>query len=189
MKNYYDENKNEFIDNTINCDMSFHYALFEKYLNNNSKMILDLGFGSGRDIIYFSKKGFSVIGIDPTKVFVNLMKQKGYEVYEAYAQNIAYEDKFDGIWACASLLHVPGIELVEVFNKCYRALKYDGIMYCSFKNGTYEGIRDGRYYTDLNEDMFKSIISKTNFEIVDICTTKDVRPERKEEWLNCIIKK
>ena len=55
MSSYYKVNKDEFINSTINCDMSFHYNMFEKYLNIGDS-VLEVGFGSGRDYVYFSKK-------------------------------------------------------------------------------------------------------------------------------------
>ena len=70
--NYYKNNKDEFIENTFNCDMSSHYNFFEKYLSNNAKTILDIGFGSGRDSLYFSKMMF--IQLIQYLNFVNVQK-------------------------------------------------------------------------------------------------------------------
>ena len=76
MNNYYKENKDEFINNTINCDMSFHYNMFEKYLNDDAKTILAIGFGSGRDSLYFSEK-YEVYSIDPVEEFCEHAKNLG----------------------------------------------------------------------------------------------------------------
>lgn len=142
--NYYKENKEQFINNTIDCDMSFHYQFFEKYLSNNTKTILDIGFGSGRDSLYFSKK-YEVCSIDPVMEFCEHAKALGLtNVYCMKVQDINFINIFDGIWTCASLLHIPSYELVDVLNKCYKALKDNGVMYCSFKYGEYEGKRSGR---------------------------------------------
>jgi hypothetical protein len=96
---------------------------------------------------------------------------------------------FDGIWACASLLHIPTYEMVNVLNKCYNALKENGVMYCSFKLGEFEGERNGRFFTDLIEERFRQFVSKTNFNILEVSITEDVRTDRDEKWLNVIIKK
>ena len=104
-------------------------------------------------------------------------------------QEMNYNSEFDGIWACASLLHIPSYELVDVLNRCYRALKDDSVMYCSFKNGEYEGERQGRYFLDLIEERFRQYVSKTNFQILEVCITDDLRPNRTEKWLNVILKK
>ena len=189
MSNYYKENKDEFINNTINCDMSFHYNMFEKYLNDDAKTILDIGFGSGRDSLYFSKK-YKVYSIDPVIEFCNHAKELGLKnVYCKKVQDIDYQNIFDGIWACASLLHIPSYELVDVLNKCYNALKINGVMYCSFKYGEFEGERKGRFFIDLIEERFRQYVSKTKFEILEVSITEDVRPDRLERWLNVILKK
>ena len=81
MKNYYELNAKRFYDDTIECDMSIQYQFFLKHINKSNGKILDLGFGSGRDMIYFASLEYKVIGIDPTTAFVDMMRQKGYEVY------------------------------------------------------------------------------------------------------------
>lgn len=187
MKNYYEENAQRFCNDTFNCDMSVQYNFFLKHKKNKGK-ILDLGFGSGRDIIYFSSLGYKVVGIDPTPSFISNMRQKGYEVYEGKAELLDYHNEFDGIWACASLLHVKRDELKDVFNKCHKALKKDGVIYCSFKYGDYEGIYKDRYFNFLNEELINNIIKDTNLKIIDILITNDVRKDRdNEKWLNIIL--
>ena len=76
MSNFYEDNAKAFIDDTFNCDMSFQYNLFEKYLNNAEK-IMDLGFGSGRDSLYFMSKGYDVYAIDPSESFCINAKKLG----------------------------------------------------------------------------------------------------------------
>ena len=187
---YYEEHANDFIEGTINCDMSVQYNFFEKYLNKDSKRIMDLGFGSGRDSLYFKTKGYIVTSIDPTKEFCVKAKELGLnDIRCITAQEIDYNNEFDGIWACASLLHVPTKELNDVFNRCYKSLKKNGIMYCSFKYGNFEGIRRERFFVDLNEELLKEYIKNTGFIIKEFLITKDVRPDREESWLNVILKK
>jgi SAM-dependent methyltransferase len=187
---YYAEHANEFIDGTINCDMSVQYNFFEKYLSKAAKRIMDLGFGSGRDSLYFKSKGYKVTSIDPTKEFCKNAEKLGLEDVRCItAQKIDDCNEYDGIWACASLLHVPSVELNDVFKRCYKSLKKNGIMYCSFKYGEFEGIRKERFFVDLNEQSFKEYIKDTGFVIKEMLITKDVRPDRTESWLNVILEK
>ena len=187
---YYESHAKDFIEGTINCDMSVQYNLFEKYLSKDSKRIMDLGFGSARDSLYFKSKGYQVTSIDPIKKFCIKAEKLGLDDIKCMtAQEIDYNEEFDGIWACASLLHVPKKELNDVFIKCFKALKKNGVMYCSFKYGDFEGIRQEIFFVDLNEDSFKKYINNTLFSINEVLITNDVRPDRKEKWLNVILNK
>ncbi len=189
MSDYYHEHSKEFIDNTINCDMSEQYRFFEKHLRGKGK-ILDIGFGSGRDSLYFKSKGYDVYSIDPESTFVESAKKMGLQnVFQMKAEEINFENEFDGIWACASLLHIPSKDLNSVFKKCAKALKPKGIFYASFKYGSFEGVRNDRFYTDLNENAAKTLLNGTGLFIIDLCITKDVRDDHDEEWLNLILEK
>ncbi|MDE6661071.1 MAG: class I SAM-dependent methyltransferase [Anaeroplasmataceae bacterium] len=189
MDNFYGIHSKGYIEATEHCDMSFQYHLFEEQLDKNAHCILDLGFGSGRDLLYFSKK-YEVYGIDITEEFCNHAKELGLKnISKMRAQDLKFKNLFDGIWACASLLHIPSLELAEVFKRCHRALKENGILYCSFKYGNFEGIRNERHFTDMTLERFKTLIDPHQFEIVQDCITTDVRPNRDEKWLNIVLKK
>lgn len=185
---YYEVNSKTFIESTLNVDMSVQYNAFEKYLNNKG-CILDLGFGSGRDSLYFVNKGYTVYAIDPSESFCDHARQLGIEnVFQMTAQEMTFEDQFDGIWACASLLHVPYCELPKVFKLCKKALKKDGILYASFKIGDYEGERNGRYFTDMTLDKLNEVLLDTELTIIETFENKDNRPDREERWLNVVLR-
>ena len=189
MSNYYDVNAKEYIESTINCDMSLHYQKFLKYLPKTGK-ILDVGFGSGRDMFYFKSLGYEVEGIDTSIEFVKNMKEKGFNVRLESACELNYSDEYDGIWACASLLHIKRDELEEVIIKCMNALKENGMLYCSFKYGDMEVEKDDRYFNYINEEIIKTIIIKNNLYIVELYKTNDVRTDRNNEiWINLIVKR
>lgn len=189
MNAYYEINASKYIEDTINCDMRVQYEFFLKYMPTTGK-ILDIGFGSGRDMIYFSKKGFTIKGIDPTKSFVDKMIEKGYDVELKASEDLNEVNEYDGIWACASLLHVRRNQLSDVVKNCSHALKKEGIMYCSFKYGDFEGIKNERYFNYLNEDLLNEMIKDTGLKLIETSITYDVRNDRKDEkWLNVILKK
>ena len=188
MSNYYDVNAKEYIENTINCDMSFHYQKFLKCLPKTGK-ILDVGFGSGRDMIYFKSLGYEVVGIDTSLEFVKNMKGKEFDVKLESACEINYKDEYDGIWACASLLHIKREQLEEVIIRCMKALKENGVLYCSFKYGDMETEKEGRYFNYINEDIIGNISNRCNIEIIEMYKSIDVRKDRNnEEWINVIFK-
>ena len=101
-------------------------------------------------------------------------------------EDINYINEFDAIWACASLLHLKSNKLVNVFNKCYTALKETGVMYVSFKYGDFEGIIDDRYFTYLTEESFTNLINQTDFKIDKLWIT-EYKLNRDVKWLNVIL--
>lgn len=189
MSNYYDINSKEYIENTINCDMSFHYQKFLKHLPKTGK-ILDVGFGSGRDMIYFKSLGYDIVGIDTSVEFVKNMKKQGFNVKLESVCEMNYENEYDGIWACASLLHIKRERLEDVIIKCVNALKENGILYCSFKYGDKEVEKDCRYFNYINEEIINFIIKNNNLKPVEFYQSSDVRMDRhNDEWINLIFKK
>ena len=185
---YYKEHSQEFIDTTIECDMSEQYRFCEKYLKTKGT-ILDIGFGSGRDSLYFKANGYKVYAIDPEESFVKHAKENGLEnVYQLKAEDISFKNMFDGIWACASLLHVSSANIPSVLTKCSEALKKDGIMYASFKYGDFEGERNGRFYLDLNENTIKRFLQESDLELVETLITEDVRIGNNTKWFNIILR-
>ena len=187
-KNYYEINADNFIESTFKCDMSIQYNLLTKHLNKGDS-ILDVGFGSGRDMLFFKENGYEVYGIDITQKFIENAITLGLNVKQLSVLEIDYKNKFDAIWACASLLHLTKTEVEVALEKLYVALKTNGYMYMSFKLGDFSGERNGRYFTDFTLESFKEVLNKTNFELIESLITKDVRPDREEYWLNLVIKK
>lgn len=185
MKDYYQENAKEYIGKTMNADVSDLYSKFEKYLRPGSK-ILDLGFGSGRDSLYFLSKGYEVYSLDPCQAFIEHGKEIGLpHVLQSRAEDLDLNDAFDAIWANASLLHVASDKLKDVFLRCAKALKENGIMYCSFKYGDFEGERDGRYYVDLTDEAIGKY-TRDVFKIKEAFATSDSLG-RDDAWINFLL--
>lgn len=188
MSNYYDINAKDYIENTINCDMSIHYEKFLKFLPAKGK-ILDIGFGSGRDMIYFKSLGYNVEGIDTSLEFVKNMKNKGFDVSLMSVTKLNFKNTYDGLWACASLLHIEREKLEETILRCINALKENGILYCSFKYGNKEIEKDNRYFNYINEEIINDIANKNDLNIIDLYQSNDVRTIRNnEKWINIIFK-
>ncbi len=188
---YYNKKSNEFFKDTINLDMSSQYKIFEDYLSIGD-MILDLGCGSGRDTKHFLNLKYNVIATD---ISMELIKKSseyiGQEVLFLDMRSMNFENKFNGIWACASILHIKKNEINEVLKKCYKALKKNGVLYASFKYGDIDYEKDGRYFSCFTEKSFKNLLFIKGFLIEKIWITTDVREERKktDRWLNIILKK
>lgn len=187
---YYNTNADVFYESTVGADMSEQYAMFEKRLYAGAR-ILDCGCGSGRDSKYFVDNGYEVVAIDGSSELCKKASElTGLDVKNVLFRDINYVDEFDGIWACASLLHVPIEELKDVLKKLTGALKDCGILYVSFKLGDFNGERNGRYFTDLSEESFEQLINELpELVIKEKSISEDVRPERNESWLNAVLMK
>ena len=99
-------------------------------------------------------------------------------------------DAYDGIWACASLLHLPWDTLRQVVWKLAAALHSKGILYASFKYGNFTGMRHGRYFTDMTEERWQTLTEgMTAWHVLKIWVTGDVREGRSDQWLNILCKK
>ncbi|HJC67529.1 MAG TPA: class I SAM-dependent methyltransferase [Candidatus Enterocloster excrementigallinarum] len=188
---YYEEYAQEFIEATIHADVSELYRQFEEHLTPGSR-ILDLGCGSGRDSKYFTEKGYDVVAIDPSGAMCDQTKQLAHiPVYQMKAEELRFFNEFDAVWACASLLHVPYKEQVNVLRKVMHALRAGGILYASWKYGDKSRTEKYRSFTDLNEKTFRDILSKIpTIDEARLWVTQDVRKDKHSQtWLNAIIRK
>lgn len=188
---YYDTHAKGFYGNTIDVELSEiqrHFLLgFDK-----GAAILDFGCGSGRDTKHFLDQGFCVEAIDGSVELCKLASQyTGIPVKHMLFQELGAVERYDGIWACSSILHLPLEELSLVLEKMARALKPHGVIYTSFKYGDFAGERNGRYFTDMTETSFAALMQNiTSLTIEEQWITSDVRPGRGDEkWLNVILRK
>ena len=196
MGNYYNERAQEFFEGTAYVDMSMQY---QDFLFNIPKggCILDAGCGSGRDSLFFKNLGYQVVAMDGSIEMCKLASEHiGQEVVHARFQEIDLktltngQNLFDGIWAAASLLHVPSYEIESVLRKLKDVLKQDGMFYASFKYGDFEGERNDRYFYDLKEDTARALFTKVGFKVEKMWITGDVREGRGDEkWMNLLVRK
>ena len=188
---FYNKNAETFVSGTVSVDFK---ETQDKFLNRlkPGDSILDFGCGSGRDTKYFLKSGFQVDAIDGSSELCKIASDyTGLEVKQMLFQELDSIGKYDGIWACSSILHLPKKELKLVLRKMGTALKENGIIYTSFKYGEFEGERNGRYFTDFTIEMFTFFLQDIdNLKVEEYWITGDVRPGRGEEkWLNLILQK
>lgn len=188
---YYEANAALFANDTKNVGFTEVQDRFLTKLRPGA-CILDFGCGSGRDTKYFLEKGYQVIAIDGSEELCKIASNNtGVSVRQMLFSELNDIEKYDGIWACASILHLPKTELKDVFEKMIRAVKDSGYIYTSFKYGEFEGYRNERYYTDFTEDSFGSFLGELkHIESEDCWVSTDVRPGRGDEkWLNLILRK
>ena len=187
---YYNNNHQEFTSSTLDVTFSDIQDRFLRRLPKNA-LILDFGCGIGRDSKYFLQKGYRVEACDGSEEMVKIAERVvGIPVRKMLFSELCEHERYDGIFACASILHVPYKELPDIFLRMEKALKPGGILYVSFKYGRFEGFRSDRFFTDMDEERLRDILklkATEDLEILELWITGDVRPGRKEErWLNAL---
>ena len=189
-KDYYNNNAQDFVDSTFMVDMQSLYQPFLNLLPDFGR-ILDLGCGSGRDALAFKNMGYQIEAIDYSAELVKQASElTGIEVRLQSFYDLDEIDTYNGIWACASLLHCERHRLVDVLQKMIQSLKSNGVIYMSFKYGDQDREKDGREFTDLNEQQAGELLN--HFSQVSLAKqwiSIDKRPDRTEQWLNLLWKK
>lgn len=190
--NYYDNNAQEFVANTFSVDTTQTIVQFVKNIRIGGE-ILDVGCGSGRDSKYFLELGYNVTAFDASKEIANVASEKiNHPVIHMQVQDMAWENKFDGVWAMASLLHLPKDEIPNAIQKCVSSLKEGGTFFASFKSGEGESFDNkGRYFSYFTIEELNTIMEKIpeldNFK-VNYSGTEDAL-KRDVTWINIIATK
>ncbi len=192
---YYDANAADFVNTTQSVDFHEVQNIFLSSLQPGSPEkihLLDFGCGSGRDARYFINQGYRVTSADgSTEICKAASEYLGQPVRHMLFQELNDRDTYDGIWACASILHLPKKELPGVIRKMRAALKESGVIYTSFKYGAFEGERNGRYFTHFTEESFSNLLAQIpGLQLEKMWITGDVREGRGDErWLNMILRR
>ena len=187
---YYSQHAETFFSGTVDVDMASLYQPFVAELPAQGR-VLDAGCGSGRDSRAFAGLGYDVDAFDASPEMVAMACQhSGLAVRQMRFAEVEAISRYDGIWCCASLLHVPSAELPDALYRLARALKPGGIWYVSFKYGEGERAKEGRRFTDLNETGLTALVeSLADVQIARMWKTEDKRPDRDEIWLNALLSK
>jgi len=187
---YYERSAGHFAEETFALNMEALYEPFLARLPRGGR-ILDAGCGSGRDAAHFTSLGYQVVAFDASPAMVaEARRRTGLDVRRLTFQEVDFNEVFDGVWACASLLHVPHEEMPGILRRLAAALRYGGVLYASYKYG--EGQRRdeaGRLFTDYMETSFEVLLSRVpELSLGQMWISEDVRPGRKmDRWLNVLL--
>ena len=190
MSCYYNASATKFLEDSMERDMNEFYGAFLEQLPETA-FILDAGCGMGKDSLYFKELGHYVVPMETSEEICRLAGENiGQSVLFCRFQDMHSKIKFDGIWACASLIHIPSNELINIVRRFNWYLKDNGVVYASFGYGDFEGERDGEYYINLTEDRAVRLFTEAGFKIERIWITDDMRKNHVgERYLNIIAMK
>ena len=169
--------------------MSPFYDAFLSNIPSNG-MILDLGCGSGRDLKYFKEHGYRAEGLDASNELCKLAETySGCPVTCSTIQNFISPKKYDGIWACASLLHLTNEELYDFFKHIGSILKPGGTFFASMKSGIQTGNdSNNRFFINFTEDTLNCILEENpSLELKNSWYTGDTLNRSGFRWLNFIL--
>ena len=188
---FYEDNAEWFFKRTVNVDMSATQTRFLSFLEPGAA-VLDAGCGSGRDARVFHDLGYRVTAMEPVPGLAALAEAHiGLPVEVITFDQIAWRDRFDGIWACSSLLHVPADELPAILDRLRTALMPDGVLWASFKLGTEERIEGDRRFTDFDEARMTALLAGVSgLSLIEMWITQDNRDDfSHQSWLNILCRK
>ena len=188
---FYELRAEEYFERTVSADLRELYAIFLKHVPAGGK-ILDAGCGSGRDLKQFSTRRFRVLGIDASQRLSMLAAEySGAHCKTMRLQDIPYEKEFDGIWACASLLHLPKQELLPVLSLLRRALVPGGQIFASVQLGHGESLaRDGRLFSYYGCEEFSQYFARADLIVEQLWISEDSLPDRTNvRWINLLAKR
>ena len=187
---YYNRYAATYFESTVNIDLSENRARFEKVLPEGGS-ILDLGCGSGRDSLAFLEDGYEVTPLDGSAEMCALAEiHTDLEVLNMTFEELDFDEVFDGIWACASLLHVPAEEMAGILKKVGLALKPEGHLFISVKEGDFEGERGERYYVDYTKRRLAETLEDTGiFKVKEVWKSYSDNDLGETRWVNIIAKK
>src|SRR3989344_6253364 len=178
-------------DHTFGLVLQYYLNEFISLLPKKAK-ILDAGCGHGRDVAYLTDYGFDVIGIDISDGLLEEAKKRAKgEFKKMDITDMKFKDgEFDGIWSCATLLHLKKEDIPKVLKDFNKILKKDGVLFINVKEGVGEEIRKKKEYNDLPRlfvyysiSEILNLVKEAGFEVINSFTDKD------PNWINVYARK
>lgn len=187
---FYDRNAADYAEATLPIDMEEIYNRFLRHVPSGG-LLLDAGSGAGRDTLAFVDRGFAVDAFDASPELCAISTElTGVPARVLRFQEFESPSVYDGIWACASLLHVPAAELVDALGRLIAALKSGGAFYLSFKHGDAERVAaDGRFFRDMDEQTLRALIAQfREARIAELWVSAGEGTQKgRAEWLNAVL--
>ena len=184
---FYNLNADNYYCATIDADFSSAYKRFLSYIPKNGR-IMDMGCGSGRDVVAFSELGYDATGLDASDSMAQLARANlGIKVIVADMVKWISETPFDGVWCCASLVHLHNDEINLFLNNLHKNLRKGGALFVSVKEGIITGYdEEGRYIRNFTREEIVKLLEQKGFEVKEIWQTADKLGRSNLKWINLI---
>ena len=189
---HYDANALSFWQGTKDHDVSQNYqALLSQFPVGQTLDILDFGCGPGRDLSYFKSCGHRAVGLDGSHAFCTMARANtGCQVLHQHFLSLALPPHgFDGIFANASLFHVPGQELPRVLQQLHDALRPGGILFSSNPRGNSEGWSGQRYGHFMEFEESNAYLEAAGFAVLEHYYRPNGAPRTEQPWLAIVSQK
>ena len=183
---HYDENAESFRIGTKDHDVSQNIAaLLDALPKEKTLDILDFGCGPGRDMCVFKSMGHRPVGLDGSIEFCKMaVKQSGCPTLNQQFLKLELEEnRYDGIFANASLFTVPSQELPRVLKELHSALRKDGILFSSNPRGNAEGWQGQRYGHYMEFEASETFLQQSGFKIIEHFYRPAGMPREHQPWL------
>ena len=190
---HYSRSAFEYRQGTWDHDVTQNYnALIDSLKGDGPHTVLDIGCGPGRDLAYFKSKGFIAVGLDGSPEFVEMARaETGCAVLNQNFMRLDLpKNNFDGIFANASLFHVPSQALPSVLNELYSTLKSGGVLFSSNPCGdNQEGFQNERYSCFYNLKNWRNFVITAGFTEIDYYYRPHGLPRHQQPWLATVWRK
>lgn len=167
---YYEQYAEAFAKRTISVDMGPIHERFLSKLPRKAR-ILDVGCGAGRDSKIFADAGHDVTAIEPAASLAALaLEHFGQQVslHVMPLHDLPWQETFDGVWACASLLHIPTESQQWAWERLFSALVTEGVIYASYKEGAGERLHaSGRAFVDQTKESLAQLVDDAKGELLE----------------------
>jgi SAM-dependent methyltransferase len=189
MPDYYQKNFREYFDKTFHIDPSPFLTPVVQRLSPGDT-ILDVGCGSGRDLLWLKNRGFSAIGFEGSPGLAELARENiGCPVIEGNFEHYDFSPlSVDSILLSGSLVHIPHCELQKVIGNIFAALNPGGISFLSLKEGC--GTKtdaEGRLFYLWEDEDLQRIFASLHLDVLDFSRQVSVMGTG-EVWLGYMVK-